>query len=360
MGTEGDARLGPSGAQLASAAGPASRAVAPRGAANGCRLCGGPVGLAFEASERMLGLGGKFRYVECEACASLQIEAIPASLEPYYAAGYYTATRSRSRRRPGFLIGLRRGWSRIRLRRGRLARLVSGRRYARFDWLRRTGTRLDDPILDVGCGSGRLLENLAHDGFTNLTGIDPRGPAESASREGLRFRREGPEEHIGRYRLVMAHHSFEHMRDPGRAFEAMAGLVEPGGTLLLRVPVADSWARRHYGPDWVQLDAPRHLHLPTRKAIEVLSRRAGLRVMHVVDDSGPFQIWGSELYRRGGSLSKRRDRPGRSAVSLWARLRARWQARRLSRAGLGDQACFYLRREGKARRDPGLRRDASN
>ena len=124
---------------------------------------------------------------------------------------------------------------------------------------------------------------------------------------------------------------------------AMARLVDPGGYLLLRVPLADSWASRHFGPDWVQLDAPRHLQLPTRKSIEILAHNCGLHVEHVEDDSGSFQIWGSLLYRRGHSLAEA-GRGGRRKLSLFRRLTARWQARRLSRAGLGDQACFYLRR----------------
>jgi hypothetical protein len=66
-------------------------------------------------------------------------------------------------------------------------------------------------------------------------------------------------------------------------------------------------------------------------------------VTHVADDSGSFQIWGSELYRRGISLAHA-GRRGRNELSLLDRLTARLRARRLSRQGLGDQACFYLQR----------------
>ena len=117
----------------------------------------------------------------------------------------------------------------------------------------------------------------------------------------------------------------------------------PGGHLLLRVPLADSWARRVYGPAWVQLDAPRHLHLHTRQSIDVLARRFGLRVVHVTDDSGPFQIWGSELYRRGESFVGA-GRGGLRVLGWRERFAMRKRARKLARQGLGDQACFYLQR----------------
>jgi SAM-dependent methyltransferase len=221
--------------------------------------------------------------------------------------------------------------------------VISGRRYGRFDWFRRTRTGLHDEILDVGCGSGRLLLRLYGEGFERLMGIDVRLGGVSREGVGPSFERVSPEDHHGLYRLVMSHHSFEHMEDPVRGFAAFARLVEPGGYLLLRLPLADSWARRYYAANWVQLDAPRHLHLHTRRSIAILAERSGFKVTHVADDSGPFQIWGSELYRRGVPLAQA-GRGGRNELSLLDRLSARRHARRLTRQGLGDQACFYLQR----------------
>jgi hypothetical protein len=133
------------------------------------------------------------------------------------------------------------------------------------------------------------------------------------------------------------------MEDPAVAFAALARLVVPGGHLLLRVPRADGWARSHYGSDWAQLDAPRHLHLPTRRSIECLADRVGLELVDVVDDSGAFQIWGSEVCRRGVPLS-RAGRGGRSVLTIAGRLRARVRAWQLRARAQGDQACFYLRK----------------
>ena len=292
---------------------------------------------ALSALDRTRTDGRCFDYVECVTCGALQIETIPSDLESAYGDDYYTAHQRHPR--AARLLPLRRALARLRLRLrpAFLARAISGRRYGRFEWFRRTQTGLDDAILDVGCGSGRLLFRLHGEGFRALVGIDPRLAPETAVRgrgcPGVRFERADPEAHRGRYLLVMAHHSFEHMADPLRGFEALAALVAPGGSLLLRVPLADSWARVHYGADWAQLDAPRHLQIPTRASIGRLAERTGLRVEHVVDDSGVFQIWGSE-----------RSLPRAGAARFIRWLAARRQAARLRRAGDGDQAAFYLRR----------------
>jgi SAM-dependent methyltransferase len=308
-----------------------------------CRVCGGPVDFALTAQEMMIGAGDSFDYFECRDCGCLQIGQIPSDLDRYYAHSYYTKNQRIRFKRAGGPCGLRRLRTRFRLRQSSFARAMSGRRYGRFEWFRRTRTHIQDGILDVGCGSGRLLHRLYGEGFERLMGIDvqlEKGLQEGA---GPGFERVSPEDHPGRYHLVMSHHSFEHMEDPVRGFAAFARLVEPNGYLLLRVPLADSWARRHYAANWAQLDAPRHLHIPTRRSIAMLAERSGFRITHVADDSGPFQIWGSELYRRGVPLAQA-GRGGSNELSWLDRLKARFRARRLTRLAIGDQACFYLQR----------------
>lgn len=314
-----------------------------KGTLSACRVCAGPVVFAYSVREMMIGTRDCFDYFDCQHCGCLQIGAIPTNLDRYYVGPYCTKNQRLHVGEPGGRFRLRRRLTRLRLDEGDIARALSGRRYGRFEWFRRTRTGLHDEILDVGCGSGRLLHRLYAEGFERLTGIDIH--IEPSSGEGVcpRFERVSLEDHRGRYHLVMAHHSFEHMADPVRAFAAFGNLVEEGGYLVLRLPLADCWARREYRADWVQFDAPRHLHLHTRRSIETLAARSGFRIAQVVDDSGPFQIWGSELYRRDIALTDA-GRAGRTVLGLSERLAARSLARKLSRSGIGDQACFYLQR----------------
>ena len=214
-----------------------------------CRVCTGPVDFALSAREMMIGTHESFDYFECRDCGCLQIAGVPTDLDRYYAGSYYTKSQRIPAGRASGRFGLRRAWTRFRLLESGLARAMSGPRYARFEWFRRTRTDLHDEILDVGCGSGRLLRRLHAEGFEQLTGIDVQLEEGVQEDSSFVFERSSPEEHRGRYHLVMSHHSFEHMQDPVRGFAAFARLVEPGGYLLLRLPIADCWARRHYAAD---------------------------------------------------------------------------------------------------------------
>lgn len=83
-------------------------------------------------------------------------------------------------------------------------------------------------VLEVGCGHGELTTALAVAGHDAL-GIDPRAP------EGPLFRRlrlddvePGP-----RFDAVVAASSLHHIRDLDAALERTAGLLVPGGLLLV-------------------------------------------------------------------------------------------------------------------------------
>jgi hypothetical protein len=100
-----------------------------------------------------------------------------------------------------------------------------------------------------------------------------------------------------------------------------------------------SWAWRHYGANWVQLDAPRHFFLHSERSLRALAEQSGLVVTRTDYDSTEFQFCGSELYARGiafGSTEPAAFIPRRAVAAFRA------QALRLNKQRLGDQAAFYL------------------
>jgi SAM-dependent methyltransferase len=210
-----------------------------------------------------------------------------------------------------------------------------------YAWVEQTDVGHDARILDVGCGAGRLLLKLHELGFTHLEGTDPFLEAELEYPNGVRVHKKHLREMTGSFDLVMAHHSFEHMPDPNGALQEMARLCVLHGAVLLRVPLTGKYAWRHYGTDWVQLDAPRHLFLFTEAGMELLARRAGLSVKSVVYDSRGFQIWGSEQYKRGFALEGP-HKPD-TALFLSGELAAyEEQANELNARRDGDQASFLM------------------
>jgi SAM-dependent methyltransferase len=200
---------------------------------------------------------------------------------------------------------------------------------------------LDDAILDLGCGSAaRLLHRLAGLGFTDLTGADPFIAEDVIFSPQFRLRKCVIDELAGPYQIVMLHHSFEHMPDPRSAIGGITRLLAPGGSCILRVPTPDCEAFERYRADWVQIDAPRHLNLPSRKGVAILARQAGLVLTRTIDDSTAFQFWGSELLRKDIAFNEAASaQHGPSSAPDWDR-----EAKAMNAQGRGDQAAFILKK----------------
>jgi SAM-dependent methyltransferase len=191
-----------------------------------------------------------------------------------------------------------------------------------------------------------LLQELQADGFTDLTGADPFIDWDLDYGPGLKILKTDLSRLDRQFSLIMLHHSLEHMPEPAAIFGELHRLTRSGGRLLIRIPVADSRAWRDYGVDWVQLDAPRHLYLHTRRSLELLAQKAGFGIDRVEHDSTAFQFWGSELYRRDIPLRDVDDdgREGEARFQPAELADFSDRAEALNASGTGDQAVFFLRR----------------
>jgi predicted SAM-dependent methyltransferase len=145
----------------------------------------------------------------------------------------------------------------------------------------------------------------------------------------------------------MMHHTFEHLIDPTGTMEKLSRIVAPGGSVVIRMPVAGTYAWRTYGADWYQLDAPRHIFVHTEKSLAIIAQRAGFALASVVYDSTGRQFWVSEQYRRDIPLKNERsylNNPRGSVFTPEDMKRFDREAGRLNGERQGDQACFYLRK----------------
>ena len=111
-------------------------------------------------------------------------------------------------------------------------------------------------VLDVGCGGGRLVMVLRAMGFNAMESIFFKTEMPYVRRSSLADIESG-------WDLIMFHHSLEHMTDHIEVLHSAKEKLAAGGTCLVRIPVAN-WAWQHYGANWVQLDAPRHLIIHTQ------------------------------------------------------------------------------------------------
>lgn len=131
------------------------------------------------------------------------------------------------------------------------------------------------PILDVGAGDGTLIEAFRRHG-RDAVGVDPY-----ASGDNPHIRAVQLEDMNGGWSAVVFWHSLEHLRRPVRSLRHAAGLVVPGGVLVVAVPNAMSLQARLFGDRWLALDLPRHLVHISPQALLSEIEAAGFRVERV-------------------------------------------------------------------------------
>ena len=313
-----------------------------------CRICGAEGGHQhFVAREMYFGSREQFDYFECGHCGTVQIRAIPADLGRHYPPDYYSFAGGAGKPASALEIALRGrrsdAWLGAGGAFGRLLARLSKKRPAYFGWLAGMGLTTGSRIVDVGCGGGELLLKMRRDGFRNLSGLDPFVAATIDHPGGVTIHKRGLAEDSGRYDLIMLHHSFEHMPDPVATMAEIARHLAPAGRALIRLPVAGGHAWRTYRENWYALDAPRHLVIPSLRAMGLLAATAGLEVERHFFDSDTGQFLASEAYQRGIPLIEqmRAPPPARGEAEM-ARLRS--LADELNRKDDGDSGGFVLRR----------------
>src|SRR5690606_17433258 len=159
-------------------------------------------------------------------------------------------------------------------------------------------SRFDERILDVGCGtSPHRLAAMKRCGFPNVEGIDPF-IASDTDYHGIQVRRCRIQDVDGIFGFVMFHHSLEHVHRPAEDLAHAARILRKAGVCLVRIPVMGTALWQRYGVNWVELDAPRHLHLLSRRTVDLLAEMTGFRVTRVEFDSSGWELAWSELYAK--------------------------------------------------------------
>lgn len=300
-----------------------------------CVACGnGQANKTFKTNEKMFGLGGEFIYLECNACQSLQLVDIPLEFSMYYPADYYAFGEMV---KSGIIFKL---MKRIRWKLFKHhIYLPNSPKY--LSWLTALEAKEQHAIADIGCGNGQILYEFKCSGFKNLKGFDPYLSQEVAL-SGFSLNRKGLFDIEEKFDIITLHHSFEHMEDPRKVMSKLSDLLNPNGKLLIRLPVTDGEIWEKEGINWFQFDAPRHLFIPSVKAMNLIGQSAGLTLKNVVFDSTMYQFVITELYKRGKKFL---------GVNNWRAEFTAFQLKEFKKLAMvynlnqkGDQVCLYFQK----------------
>lgn len=303
--------------------------------------------------EMMFGMREQFAYFRCATCDCLQLDEIPRDMARFYPDNYYSFQKIKTGS-----VSLSSVFKRKFLNRSMTRHVLGWRNFFGHFlchlvdhpnvpvWLRFLARPVGfgSAILDVGCGAGVNLMELYNCGFANLLGVDPYIAKSLQYEGGVRIDKSELSDVRGKFDLIMFHHVLEHLEHPLQVLQSARELLAQAGQILVRIPLSDSAAARKYREKWVQLDAPRHITLQTRKSMDFLARKAGLKITRITYDSFDFQFWGSEQYLADIPLVDPRSQFSGSSRLFSPEQMAAFvkEASLLNQQEKGDQAAFIL------------------
>lgn len=119
-------------------------------------------------------------------------------------------------------------------------------------------------VLDFGCGKGKFLSLCKKEGW-RVKGIETSLPRAQFAREKYEldvdtsYYQEGDVDGAP-FDVISLFHVVEHLDKPEQLLRNLiSNNLHKDGQLIIEVPNLDSWQARWAGPDWLQLDMPRHL-----------------------------------------------------------------------------------------------------
>lgn len=297
----------------------------------------------------MYGTREEFVYAECLKCGSMQLVNIPKMMSVYY-PDYYSMEHASFGRTKRLLAAFIKKRNLYAVGKGGYVGklLYEWFPHSKLHSLSYIDIMSNSKILDVGCGSGLFLKELETCGFSSLYGIDPFNSEQFVSKS-LRIESKFFFEVTGEFDLICFNHSFEHMTElPIDILEKANDLLTRHGYCLISIPIASSYAWERFKSNWVQIDAPRHLFVPSALGMDLVSRKAGFIIDRIIYNSNEFQFWGSIQYehniplRDNRSYGTNRNRSifDRKAIALFRRY-----AQTLNFSEKGDCATFYLRKK---------------
>lgn len=150
--------------------------------------------------------------------------------------------------------------------------------------LARLGSTAPEAVLDVGCGTGHLLQKIAERfPSAHLAGIDPTPEMLALAREKLpssaELRRAFAEQlpfPADRFDVVISANVFHYLRRPDDVLREMLRVLRPGGKLII-TDWCDDYLACRICDLWLRRFNPAHHRTYKSRECEAMLERAGAR-----------------------------------------------------------------------------------
>ena len=270
-----------------------------------CLLCGGRSSSHLVSGyDRIHPEEKDFEYSRCDSCGLVFLNPLPTPEEipSFYPREYVPHQLSRVRNKTGFLnrFAVRNYYGAESLHRSSVLR-----RFVRWFSSRIMRDLCEAHgacrLLDVGCGSGGLMERHRDLGWT-VCGIELSPNACEACRS------RGLEVHPGtvldaplagrQFDVILLSHVIEHVLDPVGLLRKMREFIAPGGRIILRTPNIHGIGFLMYHSCWSALEAPRHVVLFSPRTLSLLAKRAGFTVRRLKTRSEANMLCESRHYAK--------------------------------------------------------------
>ena len=226
----------------------------------------------FTAADTLHQLPGEWCIHRCRGCGLMLTSPRPdrRAIAAYYPEDYQPFSAPHATRQLP-------GWKRA-------AKAIVGPLLDTKEWVL-PRNRPPGKVLEVGCGSGRFLVQLADMGWS-VQGLEPS----PVTADALRSRIELPVQtgtidsvdfDPGSFDLIVAIMVLEHLHDPFADARRLHTWLLPGGHIMGSVPNCASWEFHFFGPDWYALQVPTHLFHFTPTTLSRLLESAGFEQVRI-------------------------------------------------------------------------------
>lgn len=202
-------------------------------------------------------------------------------------------------------------------------------------------------VLDIGCGTGGLLEELSRNG------CEPHGvelnpdSVEICRKKGLDVQQgdlEDFEFEDDCFDSIILWHVIEHVPSPTRTLEKIRKILKPGGSIYLFLPNAGSYLTKIFGVNWFPWQIPFHFYHFTPRTFSAIAQKCGFKVDRLKAVTPEYYLsYSYDLWVKSTSKKKRSVIIMKILNSFYFRLSSAAVFRILDVIFYGQGECLHIK-----------------